>query len=1047
MIVCNKKSLIVCSIMMGAALCGGALSYKNALVSVSADAAKTVTLNGTTFEIDKENPLTISNAGTVNVSIARASFGTNEVVVFTPSYYYMDTPAAVSGESFVEYVVEGGGAQKIAKVSQTGGNEIPTFGYVVRIPKSETDVVFEAQQNVSISNVHIAAQTVDNITDRVRLEISHEGTTLTNTMAGAAYTDEKVGPSIDGNNLAYTFAGFKMITTGADEKIGNFTVTDVIAPNSVKEYATPENGFTLFALPTATGGTNAVVNNAGYLLASGKVFSSGDEVVLSGRDYFKFDFEVYTTYDQYNPGVDSPGFGFPENRGDNEFNIYTQSMVDGSSTLQTNIYGFEVAVDKDGYVVSRANNVGDIPEGGFIISAHGLGGGRKANWLQANTQIGYHVAVDTSTKSVTISSSLRSVVAELETKYSNLTKNINNAITRLYDVNQAKLQELNTAYSSKVNDVAIVEGNKIINGEYTTNQQIIAAKIAILDAIKSSVSIEDEIGLYVAENPTIEGHTIWHVPNVQNSEESLQEMQSTFDIYKRAGINEIILQVTVGGYTYYKGSQYFNYAPTIAKYSYGTYDDYLTAYMAEAEKAGIEVHLWITAFTYGRRSMEDGTVKSLYQMHPEWIAVDAQGNDICDSEGDKRWIDPANPEYRTYILGFIDEMFTKFPTAKGISLDYIRYPNNFDVGYTKTAMEQFLELHGYSVPAANEANLRRNFVEFVNSNADIKEQWNEFRRDCVSTLVKEVAGFVAEKYQEKLVSASVAISMKDAYEQFLCDWGSWMQSGWIDFMMPMSYINGSDAMSRLTKEAVEAAKGLSDVQMGVGTYNGITVETMLSQIAYLKENGASGFVLFSSDDLLRDPYDMNYTEMLETIYGGTTAISPNSSIEVILSAVFDSIIAKADKLYIPAEQMTEAQKIALRNAFDEIIVMETGDAEKLYKIREKVQSILDNVDQYASRYAGQRVEDALEELLNNIDLKINRTLIKSGVWDPMTQTKPNLSPSVPDAPIVLPEDPAVIQPQEEESKSCSSMISLNVVVILFGAVAVTLLAKKRSIKE
>jgi hypothetical protein len=72
---------------------------------------------------------------------------------------------------------------------------------------------------------------------------------------------------------------------------------------------------------------------------------------------------------------------------------------DGRQTTGTNQWGFEVAVDKNGFIISVGGNNTPIPEGGFVLSAIGT---KKAT-LTEMAQIGLSAKYDTETKIVTIS--------------------------------------------------------------------------------------------------------------------------------------------------------------------------------------------------------------------------------------------------------------------------------------------------------------------------------------------------------------------------------------------------------------------------------------------------------------------------------------------------------------------------------------------------------------------------------------------------------------------------------------------------------------------
>ena len=118
-------------------------------------------------------------------------------------------------------------------------------------------------------------------------------------------------------------------------------------------------------------------------------------------------------------------------------------------------------------------------------------------------------------------------------------------------------------------------------------------------------------------------------------------------------------------------------------------------------------------------------------------------------------------------------------------------------------MEQFLDRYGYTVAGqesstTREQYFRNNFVKLLDTYPQIRLQWDEFRRDCVADMVEAVYDLVQEKFPGIAVSASVATDLNTAINSYLCDWSEWLANGWLDFVMPMSYISGTDAMGTMT---------------------------------------------------------------------------------------------------------------------------------------------------------------------------------------------------------------------------------------------------------
>jgi hypothetical protein len=82
-------------------------------------------------------------------------------------------------------------------------------------------------------------------------------------------------------------------------------------------------------------------------------------------------------------------------------------------TTGTNAWGYEVVVDKDGYVIEVGNNDSAIPNGGFVLSGHGTG----KTTLEAAAEIGMKVTVASDKKSAVLAFEGQSAVVALETQF------------------------------------------------------------------------------------------------------------------------------------------------------------------------------------------------------------------------------------------------------------------------------------------------------------------------------------------------------------------------------------------------------------------------------------------------------------------------------------------------------------------------------------------------------------------------------------------------------------------------------------------------------
>ena len=199
---------------------------------------------------------------------------------------------------------------------------------------------------------------------------------------------------------------------------------------------------------------------------------------------------------------------------------------------------------------------------------------------------------------------------------------------------------------------------------------------------------------------------VWHRPNCMGNETSLSGICEVLDTFQSVGVNLVFLETFYHGMTMYR-SNYVPYYKGFERYNYGDYPDYLSAFVAEAQKRSIQVHAWVEDFYIG--ISENYFTKYL----PDWLLVSDKGS-TRQSEGNGYiFLDPANADVRNYLVKIYKEMFTAVPNLCGINLDYIRYPvssQSNDTGFTQTAMQQFAEQEGLNVDTKD----LRKFISTLN---------------------------------------------------------------------------------------------------------------------------------------------------------------------------------------------------------------------------------------------------------------------------------------------------------------------------------------------
>jgi uncharacterized lipoprotein YddW (UPF0748 family) len=143
---------------------------------------------------------------------------------------------------------------------------------------------------------------------------------------------------------------------------------------------------------------------------------------------------------------------------------------------------------------------------------------------------------------------------------------------------------------------------------------------------------------------------------------------------------------------------------------------------------------------------------------------------------------------------------------------------------------------------------------------EIWGKWIAFRKEIITSFVKEVYGLTKRRSNDLLLSAAVFYNKASA-ERVLQDWYGWIDKGIVDFVAPMAYVDDARLISAL-REWKQADTNLEKIIPGLSLYevkNGKEVgkdyRKVVRQIELIRREGARGFILFSlpflTDDLVK----------------------------------------------------------------------------------------------------------------------------------------------------------------------------------------------------
>ena len=192
--------------------------------------------------------------------------------------------------------------------------------------------------------------------------------------------------------------------------------------------------------------------------------------------------------------------------------------------------------------------------------------------------------------------------------------------------------------------------------------------------------------------------------------------------------------------------------------------DPLQEVINEAHKRDLKVFAWFE-FGFAVSYKEDGGV--IIKKKPEWASLNANG-ELVEKNGFE-WMNALNPEVQDFILSLILEV------AQNYDVDGIQGDDRLPAmpskgGYNPEVIEAYEKDHFGQAPPQYHKDFR----------------WIHWRADQLNKYMKRIYNEV------KAVDSSLIVSMSPSVypwskEQYLQDWPTWVNLGYVDMIVPQVY--------------------------------------------------------------------------------------------------------------------------------------------------------------------------------------------------------------------------------------------------------------------
>ncbi|NLN54914.1 MAG: family 10 glycosylhydrolase [Clostridiales bacterium] len=557
----------------------------------------------------------------------------------------------------------------------------------------------------------------------------------------------------------------------------------------------------------STGGNDNLIPDGGFVVSGHNSITEGGKQSaaflkdnVSVGDYIIYNRRVaviIVTDKKAFPGYDIAVNYNGENRhrGEEETIIYT-----AGATTDTNIWGFEVCVDKNGLVISVGGNNNSIPTGGYVVSGHNTAGA----YLKVHILVGMTAILDRAGKTVTFTytpyTMYLSDLSRLNELYDLYDRNAENCLVVDYEKASEALEKAKTDLESAYSDFEET-------GDYM-------AYFAFSEALASDLN---KVSALLSENIPVEYRGVWIRPVETTRSQVANTVQTLYD----KGINTLCIETMYNGYMIMPTPEGSLYDQNPAWKGF----DMLQAFIEECHSRQMELHLWLPVFYTGHTNTKGNT---LYDKKPEWRLEDRNGNTVSDDTF--LFVNPCNSEVQDFLIETYKYIVTTYD-IDGLQLDYIRFPNS-EWGFNKEIVDGFKAKTGITVTG-------------YDPSASWWKSFCEYRASFVTQFVGKVRNLIDDFAPGVILSADVFPDVSTSVTGVCQDYATWIRNGWLDLVFPMAYGAGSPEayLPKLKQNNLDPA-----IACGLGPFEqSVDDFVYVNQVRYCRFYGCLGQIAFESN--------------------------------------------------------------------------------------------------------------------------------------------------------------------------------------------------------
>ena len=310
----------------------------------------------------------------------------------------------------------------------------------------------------------------------------------------------------------------------------------------------------------------------------------------------------------------------------------------------------------------------------------------------------------------------------------------------------------------------------------------------------------------------------WITTAASTALDSRDNVKAMVTTCKNAGINNIYVVVYNNARTIYPSEVMHGLIGRRQLERYAGRDP-LQECIDEAKLAGIKVHAW---FEYGFSSSFSANGGLIVAAKPSWAARDINGQLVVKNGFD--WLNGINPEVQQFMVDLFKEVVTNY-NIDGVQGDDRLPAMPTTGGYDTYTTALYRAENGGASPPGNSSDAG----------------WIRWRANKLNSFVKRLRNEV------KAIKPAVQFTMSPSpypfsLNEYLQDWPTWVDSSWIDAVMPQCYrYTINDYNNVLNQQKLYYKNTAVAFYPGVLVKSGATIQSDGLMTQFIQSNRNSGY--------------------------------------------------------------------------------------------------------------------------------------------------------------------------------------------------------------